>query len=159
MNLVAKERSIAERALVIWDALEDPRLMVTELAVDLRQLAAYATSAALAWREAEGDSTKRHRQWLARGGVAWSRVQSRYHEQSPTERKLGITPGTDRHGHRLNVYDEFMMCAFCSFLLLPVRRSKSNGITISFRWSNWNLAVARAHTDRCAMRFLIRRGK
>jgi hypothetical protein len=124
-----KPPTLAERALVLWDAVESERIPM-EAADDIRNLCEYAARVRLhEYHEPRRITAPRQRRSLAKGGVAFSS----------------------------NVYGEFAECAFCGFLLLPMRNGNARRNSGPIRWNDSSLAIARSHTDRCALRFLINR--
>lgn len=174
---VVSPASMYARALVLWDVLIEHdlkvRAMLPEQITDLREVCKFAAENRLRRHHEVLLYTKsRQRGWLSDGGVAWQHARG-FFLISETEKKLNasILKGdmTDDHrmiSHRvykpINVHVAFQAveCAFCALLLLPAQHTRENtrAKNTSFYWSDWKLAVCRAHTDRCALRYLIRQG-
>lgn len=167
------------RALVLWDALQladmGVRVMPPEQIADLRAVCKYAASQRLRrHHEPKGWTKSRARDWLSDGGIAWQhargfflisetekKINAKLHGSDPSPWSLAGLEITHRVFKPINVHIGWQLveCAFCGFLLLPARPAAKKGGAMKFHWTDWKLAVCRAHTDRCALRYLIDQGE
>lgn len=179
MNAVEHEvhnsrRDLAVRALVMFDALEDHRRLSLAETEELRQLCDYASRVRLGHWERRGLSRARQRGWLAEGGIRWCvlRAQTAFVKGAEHLRVFEgrdviadslhdkIAPSYTQASARLaakRITGNYIACAFCSFLIAEAK-PRAHG-SYSWQWNSYRLRDARAHTDRCALRFLINRGK
>jgi hypothetical protein len=152
---------IYQRATVMWDLIEQEALRslprTQEQQDEMREITAIAFNerhaVTIRFRKNFAESKKRmidHLPWHRMGGVMLMRVgtwsqMGHDGEFLETHAYHFVVSHNYKPLYYLDLDGWYLGCKFCNLLLAPEYKN----------WTEWRIATVRAHTDRCALRYLL----